>query len=222
MMTDDGPRERYQAFGPGGLGDVDLLALVLGTGVSGHSARAIATSLVEEFGGVAGIAAAPPGALERVQGLGVARAVRVHAACALGEHLARHRRPRLRVQDAASAWRLMRSVMEHLEHEELHAAYLDRRGRVLHLRRVTAGNDALTIVDPRQILRPAIQLGACSLVVAHNHPSGDPTPSAQDVEVTVRLARAADIVGVRLLDHLVLGAGRFVSLAEQGALIEYP
>jgi len=91
---------------------------------------------------------------------------------------------------------------------------------VLHLRRLTVGNDALTIVDPRQVLRPAVQLSASSVVVAHNHPSGDPTPSREDLEVTARLAHAARIVGVRLLDHLVLGAGRFVSLAEQGQLLE--
>jgi len=155
-----------------------------------------------------------------VVGLGQARAVRIHAACSLAQRASRSRRPGIRVVDASTAWRVLRPGLEHLEHEELHALYLDRGGRVLHLRRLTVGNDALTIVDPRQVLRPAVQLSASSVVVAHNHPSGDPTPSREDREVTARLAHAARIVGVRLLDHLVLGAGRFVSLAEQGQLLE--
>ncbi len=219
-MSIDGPRERYLAHGSEGLGEVELLALVLGTGVRGRSAHSIAAQLIEDFGGVLGVASAPPGALTVVVGLGHARAVRVHAACSVALRVVRSPRPAIRVCDAHAAWRVLRSGLEHLDHEELHALYLDRGGRVLHQRRLTAGNDALTIVDPRQVLRPAVQLGASSVLVAHNHPSGDPTPSREDREVTGRLAHAARIVGVRLLDHLVVGSGCFVSLAEQGLMLE--
>jgi len=107
------------------------------------------------------------------------------------------------------AWRQLRERLEHLDVEELHALYLDRRARPLAIRRLSVGNDSSTIVDPRQVFRPAIQLGACSVIAAHNHPSGDPSPSAEDRAVTLRLMEAGELLGVPLLDHLVIGAGTF-------------
>ncbi len=213
----EGPRERYALDGPEGFGDADLLALVLGTGAGGRSVRGIAGELMDTYGGIHQIAASPVGALTQVAGLGPARAVRVHAACALAR---RRERPgaRTRVSDAESAWRILRADLEELDHEELHALYLDRRGRLLARRKLTQGNDGYTIVDPRQVLRPAVQLGACGVIVAHNHPSGDPTPSDGDRSCTWRLAAASELLGVRLLDHLVLGHGTYVSLAEEGEL----
>jgi DNA repair protein RadC len=213
------PRERYRQTGPDPHDTEQLLALVLGTGVRGHSTRTMARRLLQEFGGVRGIASAPPGALAVVEGVGEARAVRVHAACALADRVVRREVEVLRVRDAASAWRALRPGLDGLEHEELHAAYVDRRGRLLHVRALTRGSPQFTIVDPAQVLRPAVQLGAAGVVLAHNHPSGDPTPSAQDVATTSRVQQAAEVLNIRLLDHLVLGGGRFVSLAEQGHLV---
>jgi DNA repair protein RadC len=220
-MTIEGPRERYTLDGPEGFGDADLLALVLGTGSGGRSVRGIAADLLDTYGGVAQIASSPVRALTRVPGVGPARAVRVHAACALARRRERSH-PRARVHDAESAWRLLRPALDELDHEQLHALYLDRRGGVLDRRRLTQGNDGYTIVDPRQVLRPAVQLGACALIVAHNHPSGDPTPSDGDRSCTWRLAAAAEVLGMRLLDHLVLGGGTYVSMAEQGELEGLP
>jgi DNA repair protein RadC len=116
------------------------------------------------------------------------------------------------ILNSAAAARWFVPAMETLDHEELHALYLDRRARPIAYRRVSVGCDRYTIVDPRQVLRPAVELGACSLVVAHNHPSGDPEPSADDIRVTRVLTEAAKILGIQLLDHLVVSSVGWTSL----------
>ncbi len=213
------PRERYACHGPSDLGDVELVALLLGTGAAGRPALAIAAELLERFDGLDGLALAEPGALRGVPGVGLARAVRLHAALEAGRRaLARQgRRPaRVADPDQAAAW--LRPGLAGLPHEELHALYLDRRHRPLARRRLSQGSDGLTVVDPRQVYRPAVGLGATAVVLAHNHPSGDPTPSAMDREVTRRTQRAGEVLGVALVDHLVVGHDRYVSLAREGVV----
>ena len=211
------PRERYTIEGPDHFDDAELLALVLGTGTGGRSAVQIARDLLDRFGGFSGLRQAPPGALAGVLGVGQARAVRVHAACAMARGGLR-RPPPTRVLTPEQAWGFFAPRVAELEREELHALYLGRRGRVLSWRSLTVGNDSFTIVDPRQILRPAIRAGALSIILAHNHPSGDPAPSDADRRCTRRVAQAGQLLGVALLDHLVIGEDGFTSLAEQGEL----
>lgn len=212
----DGPRDRYTRSDGDGFGDVELLALVLGTGTAQRSARAIATDLLDTFGGPAGLAAAPVAALAGRHGVGPARAVRVHAACRLSRRsVTRHTGW---VRSADDAWRAFRGPLEGLLHEELHALYLDAGSRVRLHRRLTVGTARFTFVDPPRILGPALATGAAAVLIAHNHPGGDPEPSGADLESTRRLALAAQAVGVPLLDHLVIGDGRYVSLAERGLL----
>ncbi len=213
------PRERYLLAGPEGAGESDLLALLLGTGAGGRTARVIASELLDRFGGLRGLATAPPGALAAVRGVGPARAVRLHAGIALGQRARADTPPTVTpVLDAHDAARWFTPALEGLDHEELHALYLDRRGRPLAYRRLTAGSDAATVVDPRQILRPAVELGATSLIIGHNHPSGDPEPSPEDIRVTRALASAGKVLGVALRDHLVVGGGRWVSLGSRGEM----
>lgn len=210
------PRERYTLLGPEGFSDLDLIVLILGTGAGGRSTRSIATSLVERFGGLPQLADASVAAVAGIRGVGPARAVRLHAGLALGRRLQRCTpgcEPIRNAQDAAS-WFV--PALEGLQHEELHAIYLDRKGRPLSYRRLTTGSDCATIMDSRQILRPAVELGAVSLVLAHNHPSGDPEPSVEDQIVTRKVVQAAHVVGVKLLDHLILAPGIWISLADRG------
>ncbi len=212
------PRERYLLEGPEPFGDEELLALALGTGCAGLPVQNVAAGLLSRAGGLGGLPALPAGAMRRVPGLGPAKAVRLHAALTLG------RRALLAVEDgrpvlaAADAVAWFQPRLGALAREELHALLLDRRHRVLAYRVVSCGNDAHTIVDPRQIYREALLHRAGAVIVAHNHPSGDPTPSAADVEVTLRLVEAGRLLGVELLDHIVLGGGRWCSLREQGLL----
>lgn len=211
------PREQYSVYGPEQSTDEELLALIIGVGAAGRSTLELASGLLSRFGGLAGVAQAPVEALRKESGIGPARAVRLHAALQAGRRAAHGPRPSVPcVRGAADAWELLRPGLEAREAEELHGLYLDRRGQMLCLKHLTRGDDGATIVEPRQIFRPAVQCGAASVIIAHNHPSGDPTPSEQDLAVTRRLVSAGRILGVSLLDHLILGRGCYISLKTEG------
>lgn len=213
------PREQYTLYGPERFTDEELLALIIGLGSAGRSSRELAAALLGRFGALPAVAEAPVEALRQVPGIGPARAVRLHAALQAGRRAARgvgSASPQVR--GAEDAWLLLRPGLEGLEQEELHALYLDRRQQVLALRPLTRGSDGATIVEPRQVFRPAVQCGATSVIVAHNHPSGDPSPSAEDLAATRRLASAGQILGISLMDHLILGRGCYLSLRAEGAL----
>ena len=211
-------RERYLVSGPEGLGDTDLLVLLLGTGAAARSARTIATDLLDRFGGLPGLAEAPPRALAEVRGVGDARTVRLHAALALSRRANLPGPDRNPVKAPADAARWFVPALEGLVEEELHALYVDRRLRPLAYRRLNKGSALFTIMDPGQVLRPAVALGAHGLFLAHNHPSGDPEPSVEDVRSTQQIERAASLVGVKLLDHLVVARKEWSSLSARGEL----
>ncbi|MBT3220831.1 MAG: DNA repair protein RadC [Proteobacteria bacterium] len=213
------PRERYACHGPGQFGNIELIALILGTGTAGETANQLGARLLARFDGLGGLGRAEPQQLMRVRGVGLARAVRVHAALQLGRRVLRdgnmEHKP---IRSADDAVKLLEPAMRGLVDEELHGLFLDRRHHAFACRVLTHGSDSLTVVDPRQVYRLALSLNAKALILAHNHPSGDATPSAQDVDVTRRVAEAGKVVGIPLLDHLVVGAGWFSSLAERGEL----
>lgn len=211
------PRERYLLNGPDGLPARELLALILGTGAGGRTTLELGDALLERFGGLAGLRAAPPGALASIHGIGSARAVRLHAALVLGgRDPGAHTGHTVHTPDDAFA--VLGPRLRGLQHEELHGLYIDRNGRVRHVRRLTSGTDHCTLVEPRQILQPAIQLGVPRLVLAHNHPSGVLSPSEADLRSTRRVARAAEVLNIVLVDHLIVAGNAFTSLASLGAI----
>lgn len=211
------PRERYALLGPENFGEIDLIVLILGTGAGGRSSRSIATAILEHFGSLADVLEAPVQSLAEIRGVGPARAVRLHAALALGRRsVVRPLPATVPVRGAAEASVWFLPALSGLAHEEFHALYLDRKGRPLCYRRLTSGSDAATVVDSRQILRPAVAAGASALLVAHNHPSGDPEPSTEDRVATRRLRSACDAVGIKILDHLIFGHNGYISMAERG------
>jgi DNA repair protein RadC len=213
------PRERYTLLGPDVFGDIELIVLILGTGAGGRSALSIGASLLERFGSVAELADASVGAIAEVRGVGPARAIRLHAALALGRRAAiRLPTGSIPVRSPADALPWFQAALQGLDHEELHALYLDRRFRPVRYRRVSSGSDAATVVEPRQILKTAVELGASALVVAHNHPSGASEPSPEDRLLTRRLFAGAETLGIRLIDHLIIAGERWASLAERGEL----
>ncbi len=212
-------REHYATHGPDQASDEALLSLAIGTGVSGRPSALIARDLLDRFGGLEAVSRASVHSLTLVQGLGMARAVRLHASLSLARRSARRDGPPPpTVLSPNDAWRHFAPLLADRAEEELHGLYLGARGRVLMHRCLTRGSDRHTVVDPRQVYRPAIELGAVSVIVAHNHPSGDFSPSQPDREVTRRLANAGRVLGVALLDHIVLSSEGFTSLAESGEL----
>lgn len=212
-------RERALLFGVEELADHELLALLLATGTAGESAVSMATSLLETYGGIRGLALRGPHALLEVCGLGPAKATRVSAALELGRR-STLRRPiaedfALTQFDSVVAW--ARPRLAGLEHEEVWLLALDPKNRLKSLRRVAQGGlhgCALTVKD---VLRPALRDAASAILLVHNHPSGDPGPSPEDVSMTRALARACDQVGMPLLDHVIIAENGAYSLFDHGA-----
>ena len=214
-----GPREDYLTSAPEHFDDVGLLALILATGAAGRPARTIALDALNRFGDLSSLAQAPVSALQAVPGLGPARAVQLHAALAAGRRSLSRAPPVVEpIGDPEQAARALRPGLVGLDHEELHALYLDSRHRLLARRTLSVGTDAHTIVDPRQVFRPAIQCGAPKVIVAHNHPSGDCRPSEADRDVTRRLVEAGRVLGVELLDHLIVTNTATTSMAAEGLI----
>lgn len=215
----DRPRERLRTLGPAALSDAEVLALILGTG-GRDGVLSLAARVLAAVGGPAGLARATERELARVAGMGPAKAAEVVAALELGRRAARGlaaERPQIwRPADAAA---LLTPRLAHLEREESVALILDRRHRVLREASIGIGGVAHSPMEPREVFAAALrEPGAAAVIVAHNHPSGEATPSADDVAITRRLARGADLIGLEFIDHLIVAARGWISLVEAGAI----
>jgi DNA repair protein RadC len=211
----DRPRERLLAAGPRALSDVELLALLLGTGSGKLSARAAALALLEAVP-LPELAWSPPDAIAAWPGVGPARAAAIAAAFELGRRGAWTPPQRgERCLDPSRVFELLRHAA-HADRETFHVVLLDVRGRLLRAVQVAEGSLSQCPVSPRDALRPAVREGAHGLVFCHNHPSGDPSPSPDDVDLTERLRAAAELVGVLARDHVIVAAGGYYSFVEAG------
>jgi len=212
------PRERLQAHGSAVLSDRELLALVLRSGNPYKGVVEVAKEVIDDCGGLVGLLDARPKDLVR-DGLGMALASSLIAAVEIGRRLARQdlpqREPLSRPEAVASYLALRYRVRDQ---EVMGALFLDVRHRLMCDKEIYRGTLSRAAVEPREILKEALALGASAVILFHTHPSGDPSPSLEDVAFTRRMAVAGDAVGIRLVDHLVVGStGRWVSLKERGA-----
>ncbi len=220
VRTEDGPRERLGRFGAHALSDADLLALLLGTGGPGRSACELAEQLLAQ-GGLRELARATPTELRRRPGIGVAKSASVLAAVELGRRLAARRlREGDPIRGPEDLFRHFHASLRDAPHERFLVVLLDGRHRVLREVLTSQGTLTASLVHPREVFRPALREGAAALVVVHNHPSGDPSPSVEDREVTRRLVRAGALLGVPLLDHVVVAERGYCSLREEGIVRE--
>ena len=192
----------------------ELIALVLGTGRRGHSAVEVARALLGHAGGLNNLSRASPRELEAVPGVGLARASRLVAAFHLGRRaLAKPGEAPVMLQ-AADVFRYLRPRLGGMVQEVFCVLALDARNNLIAEIEVARGTLTAVEVHPREVFRPLVRQAAAAAVVAHNHPSGDPRPSEEDLELTARLRRAGDLLGIPILDHVVIGAEGYVSLAE--------
>lgn len=217
LPTADRPRERLIAAGPGALGSAELLAIILRTGQPGENVMRLAERLLARFNGLPGIARAAIDELTTVPGIGPAKAVEVKAALELGRRLlSAAPDERTPITSPADAANLLMSEMALLEQEHLRVILLDTRNRVLRVSTLYIGSLNSSVVRVGELFREAIRSNAAALIVAHNHPSGDPAPSPEDVQVTRELVKAGQLLGIPVLDHVVIGRNRYVSLKERG------
>ncbi len=217
LAEDERPRERLMAVGPGALSKAELLAILLRVGVKGMNAVQLAQSILDELDGLAGIQRSTVSDMCKVKGLGKAKACQIKAAIELGTRLAREQgEERGSLSSPGDAAALIQLEMQGLAQEELWVLLLDTRNHLIKYERVYKGSLNLSLVRLAELFKPAIQKNAASLILAHNHPSGDPTPSPEDVALTRSVVQAGRLLDIEVLDHLVIGYGRYVSMKEKG------
>ncbi len=216
----DRPRERLWRLGAAALTARELLAILLGTGDRRHDALATAASLLATAdGALRRLAARPPGELLRTAGVGPVKAARLLAAFELGNRMAREERPALpRISEPGDVVRLIGGRLRDLTVEEFHLLALDTRSRVLRDVLVTRGLLDSSLVHPREVFRAAIAEAAAGIILVHNHPSGDPTPSAEDRAVTRQMVAAGQMLDLPVYDHVIVAGDRYLSFSTAGLL----
>lgn len=217
----DRPRERLEALGAENLSDVELVALLLRTGGGGLDAVASAARLLAASGGLGGAARAAAADLVDAPGVGPAKSATLRAAFEIGRRLATRRlEAGVAVRGPADVHAHFHPRLRHATQERFFTVLLDGRHRVIRHALVSQGTLTASLVHPREVFRPALREPAAAVVLVHNHPSGDPTPSREDREITDRLVRAGEILGVPVLDHVVVAERGYSSLREE--LSEWP
>ncbi|HOV48147.1 MAG TPA: DNA repair protein RadC [Anaerolineae bacterium] len=217
MPEDERPRERLARVGPQALSSAELLAIILRTGVKGENVVTMASRLLAKYGGLAGLSRADLAQLGQEHGLGPAKASQLLAALELGRRLmAESPEERFQIRAPQDAANLLIPLIGHQEQEHFVVLYLDTRNRVMDREVLYKGSLNTSLVRIAEVFRGAIRRNCAAIIVAHNHPSGEPSPSPEDVALTRRLVEAGKLVEVEVLDHVVIGQGRFVSLRERG------
>ncbi|MBL8276011.1 MAG: DNA repair protein RadC [Pelomonas sp.] len=219
LPPDARPREKLLARGPQALADAELLALLLRTGVQGTSVLQLAQGLLDRFGGWAGLLAADVRDLAQVKGLGPAKRAEIAAVLEITRRsLDQRLADKPAMSDVASVKTYLRLHLGGLGHEVFAVLFLDAQLKLITLETLFQGSLTSTTVHPREVVKRALALGAASVVLAHNHPSGVAEPSRADEMLTRRLSDALALVDVRVVDHFIVGAGDVVSFAERGLL----
>lgn len=217
MAERDRPRERLRQVGPGAVSTAELLAIILRTGSGGENVLRLAERLLAEFSSLPGLSRASITELMNVKGIGEAKASEVKASLELGRRLmASSPEERPVVSSPADAANLLMSEMMFLEQEHLRLILLDTRNGVLQTPTIYVGSLNTSVVRIGELFRAALKANAAAMIVAHNHPSGDPAPSPEDIHVTRKLVEAGKLMDIEVLDHIVIGHQRFVSLKERG------
>jgi DNA repair protein RadC len=219
LPPDERPRERLKKLGAEALTTSELIAILFRTGSRKSGAQDVAQRLTARFGDLEHLARASIEELCSVDGVGTVKALEIKAALELGKRLAAYtgeERPTVRSPEEASA--LFMSQFTGLNKEHFRAVLLNTKNHVLKTVEISVGSIDASLVHPRECFRPAVAASAASIILMHNHPSGDPEPSTDDINITKRLKETGKVLGIEVLDHIIFGAGKYVSLKEKGLL----
>ncbi len=219
MPADQRPRERLIREGARVLSDAELLAVLLRTGSTEKSAVELATEILSRFSGLKNLVQTGVEELGAMHGMGPAKAAQLKAALEVGRRLAsvsEGGRPSIREPGDAAA--MVMEEMRHLDREHFCALMLNTKNRVLARETISIGTLNSSVIHPRELFKMAIRRNASAVILVHNHPSGDPTPSMEDREITRRLQDAGSIIGIEVLDHIIIGDNKFVSFKDKGMI----
>jgi len=217
LPSSERPRERLQKLGADALSAQEILALILGRGIAGESVMVTAQRLLSQFGNLWGIASASIEELSQVRGIGLAKASQIKAAFELAKRQEGYSeiRDKQLVKTPEAVVRLVRNRLKDKQREHFLALLLNTRNQLIKVTEISIGSLDTSIVHPREVFKEAISASAASAIFAHNHPSGDPTASEDDIKLTKRLAEAGEIIGIDVLDHIIIGDNNYVSLKRE-------
>lgn len=213
------PRERFLQDGPQSLSNQELLALLLRTGSKEESVLQLSNRLIKAFEGLRLLKEASVEEMTEIKGIGEAKAIQILAAVELGRRIHKlNDQDRYVIRSPEDGANYCMEEMRFLSQEHFVCLYLNTKNQVLHKRTVFIGSLNASIVHPREVFKEAFRRSAASIICLHNHPSGDPSPSREDIDVTKRLVECGKIMGVEVLDHIIIGEHKYVSLKEKGYL----
>lgn len=215
LPEEERPRERLMHAGAESLSTTELIALILGSGSKTNPVLQLANEVMRRFRSLPELSEATLAELLEIKGIGLAKAIQLKAALNLGMRVSRHKeKPKYKIEHPIHAYYLLREELEHEKREVFITILQDAKGCVICHEVISIGNLTQTLVHPREVLYPAIRHKAASFIVAHNHPSGDPTPSSQDFELTKQLVEASRLMNIPLHDHLIIGKQCYHSLRQ--------
>ncbi|WP_461207233.1 RadC family protein [Clostridium sp. DL1XJH146] len=213
------PREKLFKYGASILSNSELLAIVLRTGLKNEGVISLCNRILIEAGGISGLFDLSPEELMEIKGVGNAKASQLLALQELTKRFGTFRSgDEYKINSPSDAANMLMEDMRYLKEEHLKVVMLNTKNIVISVKDVSVGSLNSSIVHPREVFSEAIKRLSASIIVCHNHPSGDPTPSKEDIDVTYRLDKSSKILGIDLLDHLIIGDGKYVSLKERGIL----
>lgn len=217
LPEEERPRERLSRHGPEALSTAELIAIILGSGSKGFPVLQLAHDIVARFGSIKDLADATVVELCQIKGLGNVKAIQLKAALSLGARLSKHTiGAKYRIESPVHAYHLVKDELAHAKREFFVVILLDVKGFLITHQVVAIGTLSQTLVHPREVFHPAIRHNAASIILAHNHPSGDPTPSEEDYQVTNQLLQVGALLSIPVNDHIIVGEQRFISLRQQG------
>ncbi|AQS57403.1 RadC family protein [Novibacillus thermophilus] len=219
VPPDERPRERLMQYGAAALSNAELLAILLRTGTSSLSAVHLAERILAHTGGLKGLTDSTIESLVELKGVGPAKAIQILAGVELGRRISRSLpEERFTVRSPQDAADLMMDELQHLAQEHFVCLFLNTKNQVIGKDTIFIGSLNASIVHPREVFRRAIQRASAAVICLHNHPSGDPSPSAEDRNVTKRLQEAGKLLGIDVLDHIIIGEQSFYSMKENGLM----